>query len=135
MLKEHLQALKDKANELPPVKTRVIGSMAITVVRHKCGNRVTITPTLYEALGSPETVQFSIVTEEQVLLIGKELNMKNSYKISTTRKPTIYRESLTKQIAVGFHLDFSEKSSITFSDVEVDSPEDGTMIAVVKMKV
>ena len=109
MLKEKLQALKDKANELPHVNTRSTGSKSITVVNHKNGHRVTLTPALYEALGSPETIQFSIVPDEQVLLIGEELNMKNSFKVSTTGKPTIYQKSLTRQIAIGFNLDFSDK--------------------------
>lgn len=133
LTKECLQKLKSKAVELPQAKKQENGASSITIVHHKNGKRIAITPALYEQLGSPQTVQFSIVSEEQVLLIGEELGMKNNYAVSTTGKPTVYKASLTEQIAAGFHLDFTSKSSITFSEVEVDSLDDAK-IAVIKMK-
>ena len=132
---EDLQALKSKATELPHVKTQGRGSWAISVVHHKDGKRVVLTPALYKELGSPEKVQFSIVADEQVLLIGKELGMNNRYPVSTKNKPTVYKASLTAQISDVFQLDFTGKSSMTFSDVAVDSLDEGTKIAAVRMKV
>ena len=133
LTKECLQQLRSKAVELPQAKTQENGASSITVVNHKNGKRVTITPALYKELGSPKTVQFSIVPEEQVLLIGEELGMRNSYTVRTTGKPTVYKASLAEQIAAGFHLDFTNKSSISFSEVDVDSLDDDAKIAVVKM--
>ncbi len=135
LTKENLQALKSKATELPHVKAQGRGSWAISVVHHKNGKRVVLTPALYKELGSPEKVQFSIVADEQVLLIGKELGMSKSYPVSTNNKPTIYKASVTAQIADVFQLDFTEKSSMTFSDVVVDSLDEGAKIAAVKMTV
>ena len=135
LTKENLQALKSKATELPHVKAQGRGSWAISVVHHKNGKRVVLTPALYEELGSPEKVQFSIVADERVLLIGKELGMSNRYPVRTKNKPTVYKASLTAQIADVFQLDFTEKSSMTFSDVAVDSLDEGAKIAAVKMKV
>ena len=134
LTKEFLQNLRSKAVELPQAKIPKHGANSITIVHHKNGKRVSITPALYEELGFPQTVQFSIVSEDKVLLIGEDLGMKNSYPVSTTGKPTVYKASLTEKIADAFHLDYTNKSSITFSEIEVDSLDDDNKFAVIKMQ-
>lgn len=121
---------KYKAVAFPEVKGKEDHSVSITIVNHENSRRFAMSQFLYEELGSPDKLQISTAEDESVLLISRDLRVKDSYKVSTTSKPTIYKASLVGKITSHFDLDFSNRSSIMFSDISFDM-DNGVPVAIV----
>ncbi|MCB2354720.1 hypothetical protein [Clostridium estertheticum] len=99
--------------------TRAIGKTgAATIVYAKTGVRFSIATDVYNELGSPLKVQFSF--KGDVIAISEKLpKAENYYNIKKSgNKAIIYSSSLVKEIIKYFKLDFSNKTSMTFQEVE-----------------
>lgn len=97
------------------------------------GKRITISKGLFNALEQPDKLAFTY--NDDKLAIGKELPADvESYKFAPSlNKHVLYRASLVETITEQFKLDFSTKSTITFSNILIDSSfvkEDKTVIPV-----
>lgn len=104
------------------------------VINAPTGKRLTMPQKMYDKLKAPETVQIGLL--DNVILIG-ELLPKCSESHIVKQKPKgggvcIYCAGLVNAITEKYELDFSECSSITFSDIEY-CKNDGKRIAVVHM--
>lgn len=113
---------------------RTIGKAgAISIVNADTGKRITIAKECYSAIGNPSKIQFAL--NENSFIIGeKVLEDNNDFNVKVSNgKAIIYSSALVKEITENFNLDFSNKTSLTFSDVQY-SNTDGVEIMIVKMK-
>lgn len=87
------------------------------VSTEKNGKRLRISKGLLEELGTPSTVQISVSDTE--LKIGKSLkNCQNNFQL-TGAGDTLYRSGLVDELTEHFGLDFSERSSLTFDEIQI----------------
>ena len=113
---------------------RTIGKAgAISIVNANTGSRITIARECYSAIGNPVKVQFAL--NDNSLIVGeKVLNNNNDFNIKGNNgKAIIYSSALVKEITKHFNLDFSNRTSITFSDVQYSNADD-VQIMIVKIK-
>lgn len=91
---------------------------SLTIVNtERNGRRIKLSKGLLEEIGNPSSVQISV--SDTALKIGKSLkNCEINFQL-TGGGDTIYKSSLIDQLTEHFGLDFSERSSLTFDDVEV----------------
>lgn len=113
---------------------RTIGKAgAISVVNADTGKRITIAKECYSAIGNPSKVQFAL-TDNSLIIGEKVLEDNNDFNVKVSNgKAIIYSSALVKEITENFNLDFSNKTSLTFSDVQY-SNTDGVEIMIVKIK-
>lgn len=128
--------LKENAEEVK-TSSRVKGqrsTLSINIVNsvHN-GKRITLSKGLLEALSEPESIQFMTSKDDGVLIIGKNLGVKNSFKFSETNPCVIYCSGLVNSITEEFELSYTNKTSMSFSDIEIDD-NDGEPVAIIKMK-
>lgn len=105
----------------------------MSIVKAKTGNRQTLSKELLQELNNPERVQIAFT--EGSVIIGERLPNNNSsfnVKISGA-KGIIYSSQLVKEITDWFELDFSNRTSITFNEVEYILNEEYP-VAIIKIK-
>lgn len=114
--------------------TRTIGKAgAISIVNAKTGNRLTIAKECYSAIGNPSKVQFAL-TDDNLIVGEKVLENNNDFNVKESRgKAIIYSSALVKEITENFNLDFSNRTSLTFSDVQYSNADD-VQIMIIKIK-
>ncbi len=115
-------------------KSRVSGNSGImSIVKAKTGNRISIGKEVMEKLNNPEKVK--IAFRDDSVIIGENLaNNSSSLNIKKSgAKGIIYSIQLVGEMAKLFNLDFSDRTSITFEDVEYIVDEDYP-VAIVKIK-
>lgn len=106
---------------------------AISIINAKTGNRVTIAKECYFTIGNPAKLQFAL-TDNNLIVGEKVLEDNNDFNVKVSKgKAIIYSSALVKEITENFNLDFSNKTSLTFSDVQY-STTDGVEIMIVKIK-
>ena len=106
---------------------------AISIINAKTGNRVTIAKECYSAIGNPVKLQFAL-TDNNLIVGEKVLEDNNDFNVKVSNgKAIIYSSALVKEITENFNLDFSNKTSLTFSDFQY-STTDGVEIMIVKIK-
>ena len=141
MSKKKLKKLEEmidieELNEVEEVKgsVRKKSKGGFGVINTSKVKRVTLTKKIYGKLKEPKTVQVALLDE--IVLIGEVIpNCKESHLIRQTSNgggACIYCAELVKVITEKYQLDFSDCSSITFSDIEY-CRQDGKKIAVVHM--
>ena len=112
------------------------GVLGISVVNTSAnGKRVKLTQALYERLGSPETLQF--VPDDEHLIIGSKIPYcTQEVKFSAGRgKTIIYSSGFVLFLAKRFKLDFSDRSSMSFQEVEIGQQEfEGELVIFAKIK-
>ena len=115
-------------------KGRVSGSAGImSIVKAETGNRITSSKELLEKLNNPEKVQVAF-TEDSVIIAEKLPNNNSSFNIKRSgAKGIIYSVLLVAEIAKLFQLDFSNRTSITFNEVDYSINEDYP-VAIIKIK-
>ena len=94
------------------------------------GKRSVHSADLIESLGNPESLQFSYIPGK--VLIGENLKgVDRRFKLKKYgKKFVIYAASLVEEITKKLDLDYSDRVSITFTDVEYIE-NNGTVIAVI----
>lgn len=115
-------------------KTRVSGEAGvISIVKAKTGNRITCSKELLEELNDLEKIQVAFTKDS--IIIGEKLpNNESSFNIKKSgSKGTTYSTQLVNQVSEMFELDFSDKTSITFNEVEYLVNEQYP-VAVIKIK-
>ena len=126
----------DSLNEVEEVKGSVCKKSkgGFGVINTSRVKRVTLTKKIYGKLKEPKVVQVALLDEE--VLIGEVIpNCKESHMVRQTSNGggvCIYCAELVKAITKKYQLDFSDCSSMTFSDIEY-CRQDGKRIAVVHM--
>lgn len=121
--------------------------MSITVVYNRNGKRIVISKKLAEVLKLTSTAQVSFVVDDGVILLGKvtsdnkderiELTLKDekdTIKDVITGKKISYNADAAYGIATSFGLDYSNKSSMSFDNIEVDDSDPDNPIAVITIK-
>lgn len=137
-------AVKDKVNVTEIVMNAVpfsaknaIKSVAnsggFSIVKAKTGNRITISKQGYEHLGKPSTMKFAF--NDTSLIIGEKLpNNDNDFNVKDSNgKAMVYSTPLVKEIVEAFELNFDNRTSMTFGDIQYTNNEDSQVI-IVKIK-
>lgn len=89
----------------------------MSIVHSKNGMRVALSRELMERLHHPDTVQFGF-SDHQIAISGYLGDPFTSYSMNHSgTKSIIYRSELVKQITDRYMLDFSNRTSITFTEV------------------
>lgn len=104
-----------------------------SVVKAQTGNRATIAKQGYEHLGKPSTLQFAL--SDTSIIIGANIpNNDNDFNVKDSNgKAIVYSTPLVTEIAEAFELDFSNRTSMTFGDIQYTTSEDSPVI-IVKVK-
>lgn len=99
------------------------------------GKRMSFSKGLIEGLGNPKQIQFltSKTDDDWVLIIGENLKAKDTFKFSPANPQVIYCGTYIQSITAEFKLDFKNRTSMTFSDIEINE-YDGKPAAYVNMK-
>lgn len=104
-----------------------------SVVKAQSGNRATIAKQGYEHLGKPSTLQFAF-TDTSVIIGANLPNNDNDFNVKDSNgKAIVYSTPLVKEIAKAFELDFSNRTSMTFGDIQYTTSEESPVI-IVKIK-
>ncbi len=111
------------------------GVMSVSVVNSENGKRVTLSGALLAALGNPDNVQFAADSKENILYIAEDLGGTQKHQnIKHGKKGIIYNAALVQKITDSFNIDYSDKTSVTFNNVTIDTDDDtGMKIAIVDM--
>lgn len=104
-----------------------------SVVKAQTGNRATIAKQGYEHLGKPNTLQFAFSNTS--VIIGANLpNNSNDFNVKDSNgKVIVYSTPLVTEISEAFELDFTNRTSMTFGDIQYTNSE-GSPVIIVKIK-
>lgn len=101
-----------------------------SVVKAQTGNRATISKQGYEHLGKPSTLQFAF-TDTSVIIGNNLPNNDNDFNVKDSNgKAIVYSTPLVTEIAEAFELDFDNRTSMTFGDIQYTNSEDSPVIIV-----
>ncbi|EHI96909.1 hypothetical protein CDLVIII_0171 [Clostridium sp. DL-VIII] len=104
-----------------------------SVIKAQTGNRATIAKQGYEHLGKSSTLQFAF-TDTSVIIGANLPNNENDFNVKDSNgKAIVYSTPLVTEIAEAFELDFSNRTSMTFGDIQYTASEDSPVI-IVKIK-
>lgn len=105
----------------------------MSVVNSNCGKRVTLSKDLMDKLNNPNKVTMSFSQES--IAIGVTLpNNNNQLTIKLSgKKGVIYSSGIVSEITDKYGLDFSNRTSVTFSEVEYIENE-GCTIAIINAR-
>lgn len=105
----------------------------MSVVNSNCGKRVTLSKDLMDKLNNPNKVTMSF--SEESIAIGVTLpNNNNQLTIKLSgKKGVIYSSGIVSEITDKYGLDFSNRTSVTFSEVEYIENE-GCTIAIINAR-
>ena len=107
---------------------------SVSLVLCDNGKRLTMSASLFEALGQPEKVKCAVIADRRYLIIAHDIkSVDTTYNVSNKGKGIIYNSELVRTIADTFSLDFSNKTSMSFNNVKIENI-DGVATAFVKMK-
>ncbi|MCT4508654.1 MAG: hypothetical protein N4A48_07815, partial [Tepidibacter sp.] len=106
----------------------------ISIINSKSnGKRISLSKELMDKLDNPSRVQFAFSENSIAIGVGF-LDEVPDYKINESKtKGLIYASKLVEEITEEFELDFSDRTSITFHDVEYID-EENICIAIIKIK-
>lgn len=113
------------------VRSKSIGEAgAMSIVNAKTGKRIIVSREVMEKLNNPESVVMSFAVNK--IAIGEQLpNNDNYIKIKALKsKGVIYSAGIVKEITDIYELDFSNKTSITFLDVEYVKYEENVVAII-----
>lgn len=109
---------------------------SLSIVNNINGKRITISKALSTALSLADTAYFLPVEETgQLLISASPIGAKSSCSsLSGAEKKISYNASLVKMLTEAFKLDFSDKTSCSFSDITIDTSTDHA-VAIVEIGV
>ena len=128
------ELFKDAIGSTIKSKSRTAGEAGVmSIVKARTGNRNTLSKELLDKLNNPQKIQISY-TEDSVIICEKLPNNNSSFNVKISgAKGIIYSTQLVKEIAELFGLDFSDRTSITFNEVEYVLNEESP-VAIIKIK-
>jgi hypothetical protein len=97
------------------------------------GKRLTTCRDLTEKIGNPEAVTIAF-DKSKIAISATQLNSENSFKLGRIgKKGVIYSVDLVRKITEEYNLDYTERVSITFHEVEykVDGHK---IVAIIKIR-
>lgn len=105
----------------------------MSVINSKNSRRITLDKDLMSELSNPEMISISF-SDDSIAIAEKLPNNDNLLKVRKSGgKGVIYSAGLVSEITNKYMLDFSNRTSITFSDVEYIQLN-GFTIAIIKVK-
>ena len=137
MIKRDFSKLFAAAQEenLPQISGNGSGKYSVSIVNSSGnGKRVTLSKALVEKLQLEGTVDILPVPSENAVMMGKTLSFPctSQIELNSADKRTAYHANAVKVIVEAFGLDYSNKTSMSFNDIEF-AEIDGVPIAVVNM--
>lgn len=115
------------------VKSRARGKGGLSIICSPNGKRLTLNAMILENMNTPESIQIAYSAE--FLAISTHLGEANTdYLLKASgNHAVIYNAALINEIAERYELDFSNRTSITFSNIQLE--ENGNQpIIYIKMK-
>ena len=103
------------------------GGFSVGIVNsNQNGRRISLSKALCAKLQITDTAVFMPLPQEGVLLVANELPMSNAVKgnLKGEGKKLCYSAELVLALSKLFNLDFSTRTSMSFSDVEIDVKDD-----------
>lgn len=126
-----LEDFKSSTSKTMPKITTEAGVMSI--INSKNGKRVTFSKDVINELNNPESVSISF-SDESLAVAERLPNNNNQLKIkSIGNKGVVYSAGLVSEITDKYGLDFSIRTSITFSEVNYIE-NNGCTVAIIKIK-
>lgn len=105
----------------------------VSVVNTKSGKRITLSKKLIVKLNNPKSIQIAF-TEDSIIIAEELPDNKSLFNIKINNgKGIIYSAQLVMEITELFNLEFNNKTSITFGEVEY-ALNDDYVVAIVKAK-
>lgn len=108
--------------------------LSVSIVNNINGKRFSISKALSETLNLEDTAYFLPVQETGQLLISAAPLGQYASKVtlSGTGKKICYNAALVQNLSACFKLDFSAKTSMSFTDIDIDTST-GQPVAVVSI--
>lgn len=133
-----IEKIKDNAKEIDVSSTShgKASYPSLSIVNSSNnGKRMSFSKGLIEGLRNPKQIQFltSKADDDWFLIIGENLKAKKTFKFSPANPQVIYCGSYIQSITAEFDLDFNNRTSMTFSDIEINE-YNGKPAAYVAMK-
>ena len=109
---------------------------SVSIVNNINGKRITISKALSADLSLNDTAYFLPIEETgQLLISAAPIGTKSSCSsLSGAEKKISYNASLVKMLTEAFKLDFSDKTSCSFSDITIDTSTEHA-VAIVEIGV
>ena len=131
-IKESVDLDSFKPSESKTINKCSAEAGAMSVINSKTGKRIIVSREIMEKLNNPERIVMSFSGDR--IAIGEQLpNNDNYINIKVLKsKGVIYSAGIVKEITDLYKLDFSNKTSITFFDVEYVKYEEN-VVAIIKV--
>ena len=135
--KEFKQSLRERAlsTNAPTITANTNGDYSFGIVNSEAnGKRVSISKNLSKKLELTETLAILPMIEDGVVLLAKELPFPATSHVSVRGKDKkiAYSASLVKLLTEVFTLEYSARTSMSFSDIDFDTVDD-MPVAIVKI--
>ena len=129
-IKESVDLDSFKPSESKTINKCSAEAGAMSVINSKTGKRIIVSREIMEKLNKPERVVMSFAVDK--IAIGEQLpNNDNYINIKVLKsKGIIYSAGIVKEITDLYKLDFSNKTSITFLDVEYVKYEENVVAII-----
>ena len=129
-LKERANALKN--NRLTNMNRTSNGIYSVNIVNNKNGKRISFSKMLSMKLGLQDTIDIVAFEDDGVILISKNLphDDKSTFGLRGDDKKIIYNAELVETLTEIFNLDFSTKTSRSFTDISINADDTMTMAAI-----
>jgi hypothetical protein len=110
--------------------TRTVGTGGMSVVNSSNGKRVSLNAAILNELSHQNSVQISY-TDDFVAIANYIGESNTDYSISKNGKNgVIYNTALVSELVEHFHLDYSNRTSITFPIMDVQENENGNVVFI-----
>ena len=129
-IKESIDLDSFKPSESKSIKKGIAEAGVMSIINSKTGKRIIVSNEIMEKLNKPERIVMSF--SEDKIAIGEQLpNNYNYINIKVLKsKGVIYSAGIVKEITDLYKLDFSNKTSITFFDVEYVKYEENVVAII-----
>ena len=115
---------KAKTANVPQVQA-FSSDYSFGVVNSKNGKRLTFSKALSKKLGLTETVDILPIIEEGILLVSADLPFEaaSTGTVNKDERKICYGAALVALVTESFKLDFTGKTSMSFSDISIEDYE------------
>ena len=129
-IKESIDLDSFKPSESKSINKGIAEAGVMSIINSKTGKRIIVSNEIMEKLNKPERIVMSF--SEDKIAIGEQLpNNDNYINIKVLKsKGVIYSAGIVKEITDIYELDFSNKTSITFLDVEYVKYEENVVAII-----
>lgn len=129
-LKEKANALKN--NRLANMHRTSNGIYSVNMVNNKNGKRISFSKMLSMKLGLQDIIDIVAFEDDGVILISKNLphDDKSTFGLRGDDKKIIYNAELVETLTEIFNLDFSTKTSRSFTDISINADDAEPMAEV-----